>query len=356
MKLRASVHNVGLTAALRPTAGSEARGARAGALRPLVSVALEAADGIVGYGEAAPLVDYDGVSVDRVLEALTAHASVLAAAGWPADSDLRAACAEADPLPQALAAVDLALWDLAGRHAGEPVMRLLGAQAAEPVRVNATIAAVAPAAAALEAREAREAGFSCVKVKVGTPDDRQRLAAIREAVGLDMLIRVDANGAWDQLTAPERIRALSRFDIEIFEEPVHGQQAVEAVTRAVPEFAIALDESASADLGTYAHRYCDAVCLKVAASGGITGLLRDATAARAAGYEVYVASTLDGPLGIAASLHAAAVVRPDRHCGLATLDRFEPAVPAALRPARGYMRAPTGAGLGDDLLGWYGGE
>ena len=50
-----------------------------------------------------------------------------------------------------------------------------------------------------------------------------------------MLIRVDANGAWDQLTAPERIRALARFDIELFEEPVHGAGAIEAVARAVPK-------------------------------------------------------------------------------------------------------------------------
>jgi L-alanine-DL-glutamate epimerase-like enolase superfamily enzyme len=72
------------------------------------------------------------------------------------------------------------------------------------------------------------------------------------------------------------------------------------------------------------------------------------------GYEVYVASTLDGPLGIAAALHAAAVVRPDRHCGLATLGRLEPGVAAELVPVAGTMSAPSGAGLGDGLVAWYG--
>jgi L-alanine-DL-glutamate epimerase-like enolase superfamily enzyme len=346
MRARASVHDVPLTDPLRPVAGPPV-------LRPLIRFTLEAPDGVVGHSEAAPLEAYDGVSVDRVIAALATHTSILATNEWP-ETDVRAACARADPLPQAMAAVDMALWDLAGRRAGKSVSELLSASDAPSIAVNATIGAVAPRAAAEEAGMAREAGFECIKVKVGTPDDRQRLEAIREAVGPDMLIRVDANGAWDQLTAPERIRALSRFDIELFEEPVHGGAATEAVAHAVPKFALALDESASANLGIHARRLCDAVCLKISSSGGITGLLSGAERARELGYEVYVASTLDGPLGIAAALHAAALVRPDRHCGLATLGRFAPEVPKGLVPERGVMRAPSGPGLGDGLLGWYG--
>lgn len=339
----ATVHHVRLTDALRPAAGSPQ-------LRPLILFTIAAADGAVGHGEAAPLEEYDGVSVERVLRALDAYTSLLAADPLP-EEKLRQACAEADPLPQALAALDLALWDLAGRRAGRPVWELLGADRPGPVAVNATIGAVAPRAAAEEAVAARNAGFGAVKVKVGTADDRQRLQAVRDAVGPGMLIRVDANGAWDRLTAPERIRALARFDIELFEEPVHGVAAIEAVARAVPESALALDESASAILGTNARRVCDAVCLKISSAGGITGLLDEAKRARQLGYEVYIASTLDGPLGIAAALHAAAVVRPDRHCGLATLGRFDRS--DLLSAADGYMRVPAGAGLGDGLLEWY---
>ncbi len=370
--MRASwrILEVPLAAPLRPAD-------RAPVTRPLVLFRLEDDSGNAGYGEAAPLEDYDGVSLSRVLQALELYAPVLQSHGaetsvpamieLPADTDISAPrsargprmdalqdCSEADPLPQALAAVDLALWDLAGKRAGRSVAELLGVSDPAPVTVNATIGAVEPAAAAREAVEALEQSFGCIKVKVGTPDDRQRLAAIREAVGPELLIRVDANGAWDQLTAPERVRALSRFDIELFEEPVHGQERVESVAHVVPESQFALDESANWDSGTYAHRYCDAVCLKIAASGGISGLLRDAKAARAVGYELYIASTLDGPLGIAAALHAAAVVAPDHHCGLATLGRFEPPVPEPLRPHGGHMRVPAGAGLGDGLLSWYG--
>ncbi len=347
MKAWASVHAVPLTDPLRPTAASPR-------LRPLIRFTIETADGMLGRGEGAPLEAYDGVSVERVLKALTAHTSVLASYATPTDPEVRAACAEADPLPQALAALDLALWDLAGRRAGRSVSQLLGQAEPPPVAVNATIGAVEPRTAASEAREALEAGFHCIKVKVGTPDDRQRLQAIRDAVGAEMVIRVDANGAWDQLTAPERIRALVRFEIELFEEPVHGAEAMEAVTRSVPQVTLALDESASAVLRTRARGVGDAVCLKIGSSGGITGLVAEAKLARQLGYEVYVASTLDGPLGIAAALHAAAVVGPDRPCGLATLGRFGRAVPETLRPAGGQMRQPAGPGLGDGLIDWYG--
>jgi L-Ala-D/L-Glu epimerase / N-acetyl-D-glutamate racemase len=115
---------------------------------------------------------------------------------------------------------------------------------------------------------------------------------------------------------------------------------------------LALDESSVAP-GALDRRVCDAVCLKLGRCGGITGLIDAARRARRAGYEVYLASTLDGPLGIAAALHAAALVEPDRASGLATLGLFEQRVDS-LEPQRGRLRPPTGSGLGDGLIDWYG--
>jgi L-Ala-D/L-Glu epimerase len=343
MKATATVHDARLVAPLRG----------APVLRPLVVFTLEDDNGFVGHGEAAPLVEYDGVSVSRVLEALATHTSVMKPTSeWASVSDVWAACAAADPLPQALAAVDLAMWDLAGRRAGKSVAELLGVAHAEPVAVNATIAAVAPAEAAEEASRAAALGFCCLKVKVGTSDDRQRLQAVRDAVGPEMLIRVDANGAWTQLDAPERINALARFNIELFEEPVHGLAPIQAVAAAVPSAPLAVDETARDAIGLLPRRACDSVCLKITDSGGITGLIHDAQAARDLRYKIYLASTLDGPLGISAALHAAAVVKPDRHCGLATLGRFDR--PNPLTAVAGHMHVPTGPGLGADLIDWYG--
>jgi L-alanine-DL-glutamate epimerase-like enolase superfamily enzyme len=131
---------------------------------------------------------------------------------------------------------------------------------------------------------------------------------------------------------------------------VHGLAALAVVTRSLPEVVIAADETA-ADPALFGARACGSVCLKVSRSGGISGLLRDARAARSVGYDVYLASTLDGPLGLAAALHVAAVVAPTRPWGLATLDRFD--APDPLPIANGRLSAPVGPGLGHGLVDWY---
>jgi L-Ala-D/L-Glu epimerase len=322
--------------------------------RALVIVRLEDADGNLGVGEAAPLPDYHGVSVEDVLDALESCRAMLIAADRSAPPrEILAEWSRLAPQP-ALAAVDIALWDLEGRRAGAPLWRLLGAQAGEPVEVNATIAASDRATAAAQAGAARAAGFRCVKAKVGIGDDAGRLAAVRAVLGPAVAIRLDANGAWSVDEAIAALRALAPVGIELCEEPVHGLAQNRDVATTVPEVPIALDETASA-AGALDEPVCRAVCLKLAACGGVTGLLDAARRARVAGYEVYLASTLDGPIGIAAALHVAAATAPDRPCGLATLGLFADR-DSPLQPRDGRIELPGGAGLGDGLLAWYEGS
>ena len=321
--------------------------------RELLLLRLEGADGVVGFGEAAPLDHYDGVSIEQARAALEDCRGLLAESDGTGHEELLRACAAVAVLPQALAAIDLALWDLTGRRAGEPVRKLLGAPDASPIQVNATIASEDRAGAAREAAAAAQAGFGCVKVKVGLGDDAGRLAAVRAAAGREMAIRIDANGAWSVDEALATLRALEPVGIELCEEPCSGLQdnAEVCAETLVP---VAIDESAALP-GALDRRICDAVCLKIARCGGITGLLDAARRARACGYEIYLASTLDGPLGIAAGLHAAAAVGPDRPCGLATLTQFlEPG--ASPEVLLGRMALPPGPGLGDGLGVWYGTE
>jgi L-alanine-DL-glutamate epimerase-like enolase superfamily enzyme len=303
------------------------------------------AAGVTGYGEAAPLRSYDGVGIEDVRAALEDCRAVLAEGGG------RAECAQVAVLPQAVAAVDLALWDLEGRRAGVPVWQLLGAGAAGPVEVNASIAAPDRAGAATAAATARAAGYRCLKLKVGLGDDAGRVAAARAAAGADMALRLDANGAWTVEEAIAALRALEPAGIELCEEPVSGLDEIASVAAAV-DVPITLDESSRLP-GALEGRICDSVCLKISGAGGITGVVAAARRARAAGYRVYLASTYDGPLGIAAALHAAAVVRPDRPCGLATLGLFD-ARSDPLPASQGMIEVPPGPGLGDGLLSWYG--
>jgi L-alanine-DL-glutamate epimerase-like enolase superfamily enzyme len=266
-------------------------------------------------------------------------------------ADVIARCGERTILPQALAAIDLALWDLAGRRVSEPVWRLLGAADGGPIAVNRTIDATDRSGAAHEAAQARAAGFRTVKVKVGIGDDAGRLAAVRAFAGPQMAIRIDANGAWTPEQAGAALGALEPVGIELCEEPVHGIAEMAALRGGgIP---IALDESAADPLAFTAPAAAELACLKISRCGGITGLLAAAADARTAGYEVYLASTLDGPLGIAAALHAAAVLRPRRACGLATLGLFGER-PDPLPVRDGMLEAPGGPGLGAGLVDWYG--
>ncbi len=312
--------------------------------RELLELEIEGSDGIAGRGEAAPLEPYDGVATSRARAALDAYRPLLEAGDAVAGGELLDACRAADDLPQALAAVDMALWDRAGRRAGRPVAELLAQDVRGAVRVNATIGAQDRAGAAATAAAARRAGFRCVKLKVGIGDDAGRVAAVRAALGPDVDLRLDANGAWSVAEAVAAIEALAPAGLELVEEPVHGLRPLAAV-RARVAVRIAMDESA-AEPGALASGAADAVCLKLARCGGISGLLACASLVRASGAEPYIASTFDGPLGIAAALHAAAALRIQAACGLATLDLFEDVDPALGLVVRdGAIAVPQGPGL-----------
>ena len=317
--------------------------------RGLVLARIEHADGQAGFGEAAPLQGYDGVTVEDVRRALEDCREAIGRGESLSREELLAECARLAVLPQAVAAIDLALWDLEGRRMGAPVWQLLGGRPIEP-SINRAIAAPDRARAAEEAFAAARAGFKALKLKVGIGDDAGRLAAVRAAAGPEIAIRLDANGAWTVEEALAALSALVPAGIELCEEPVSGIDQI-AELSARTELPIAIDETAAAP-GALESKACTAVSLKLGGSGGITGLLERARRARAVGYQVYLSSTLDGPLGIAAAIHAATVIEPDRPSGLATLGLFadrEDPLPAH----DGRIALPAGAGLGDGLLDWY---
>jgi len=107
---------------------------------------------------------------------------------------------------------------------------------------------------------------------------------------------------------------------------------------------VAMDETA-AEPGSLTAQVADAVCLKIARCGGISGLLAQASLVRASGADVYLASTLDGPLGIAAAVHCAAALRPTSACGLGTLPLFAGEFDVLALEA-GHIAVPASPGLG----------
>jgi len=315
--------------------------------RELLLLALTDERGVRGVGEAAPHEPYDGVPFERVERALERYRPLLECAPGGADpAQLLQGCRAIDDLPAALAAVDIALWDHAGRRAGRPLAELLCERPAPTVPVNATVTAEDRAGAATQAADAARSGFDVLKVKVGVGDDAGRLAAVRSAVGPAVALRVDANGAWSVPEAIAAIGSLEAVGLELVEEPVHGLDVIRRVREAV-RARVSIDETA-AEPGALAAGAADAVCLKLSRCGGISGLLEAAGEVRGSGAEVYVTSGLDGPVAVAAAVHAAAALLasgPLAHCGLATLALFED-LEDPLPPRDGAIALPTGPGLG----------
>jgi L-Ala-D/L-Glu epimerase len=311
--------------------------------RELLMLRLRDGDGAVGWGEAAPLEPYDGVSLSTVRAAFDAYEAILSDGDGTPAADLLERCRIVADVPQALAAVDLALWDRAGNREGKPVAELIADDPSPSVRVNATIPAEDRSGAAEQAAAAARAGYTCVKVKVGVGDDAGRVAAVRAAVGPEVELRLDANGAWEVDEAVAAIEALAPAGLELVEEPVHGVDAMRQVRDRVP-VRVAMDETAG-EPGSLTAKVADAVCLKVSRCGGISRLLAQAALVRASGADVYLASTFDGPLGIAAALHCAAALKPSAACGLGTLGLF--ADELTVLPVRdGAIAVPEEPGLG----------
>ena len=328
--------------------------------REVLEVRLTWGDDDFGLGEAAPLEHRDGVAAAAVAAALEADGEVLRRLPAVAPhAETLAACAAERPLPQALAAIDLALWDRAGRRAGKPVAKLLAPDAARAVPVSADLWSRDPVFTAAEAYRAVMAGHSCVRVRVGMGDDVARVNAVREAVGPRVVIRIDAAGAWrDRAEALAALEALAAAGIELVEDPLADRDEIADLERESP-IAVAVDAGPAARLqdltppeGATALTARDSpapdfVRLTVSGCGGISGLLAGARAAAQAGARPYIASNLDGPLGLAAGVQAAAALLaelPLAPCGLATLGMF--AEHAHMLPVEnGRIDAPSEPGL-----------
>ncbi len=313
--------------------------------REMVLLRVRAAEA-EGLGEAVPMALRGGVPLDEIERELRELAA-------PQLSGTDVPRAPVEGLsPPALAAVEAALLDLEGRLAGRPVWSLLGAPVARPVPCNATLVAGEPASVASDAERWAARGFSSFKLKVGVDDDVEQVAAVREAVGDEARIRVDANGVWSPREAVQRLSAMEPQLLELAEQPVGDLEEL-ALVREQTAVPIAADESVASaadarravELGA-----CALATVKLAKVGGIAPALEVARE-----LPVYLSSALDGPVGIAAAGHAALALREDggdagvAH-GLATQGLFDGTIASSGCEVRdGHLHLPEGPGLGVEI-------
>ena len=317
--------------------------------RELWLLQLTDVDGRVGVGEA--VLDGDATEVmETLLAALIREAVDSAAAGeLPAREDLELHGTPGRALNAALEAASLDLEvspDDVDDGAG--------------VGVNATLPSLGPEAMAEAARQSVEAGFATLKLKGGAERENEvlveRVAAVRRAVGPDVALRLDVNGAWDLPTAEDRIEAVARFDLDYVEQPLPpGDDDALAELRRRVRVPIAADESvesvrAARDL--VERDAADVLVVKLARVGGPLAAREIADLAAAHGVGVVMSNLFETGVGIAAAMAVAAGLpglgpgEPPDH-GLATAGLLEHDLLAqSLIVENGRISAPRGDGSG----------
>jgi o-succinylbenzoate synthase len=316
--------------------------------REMVLLRVRDEEGREGLGEAVPLSMRVGVTLEGVVRELEELAKTS-----PSFADLIAIASanegEADgrafeglSLPT-LCAVTTAAIDLKEKRDGDDAWHA-------PVRCNATLVSGEPAAVAAEAERWAEDGFGTFKLKVGTGDDVAQVRAVREAVGEAARIRLDANGAWSLEEATEILAAVEPLGIELVEQPVETiAEAAELAKRT--QIWLAGDESiVTVEDAEEAIR---------ADSFSVTGVKLSKVGGFELGREVagrmrsYVASALDGPVGIAISRRLAEWLDSPRFAeerlahGLATQRLFAETIAATECRLEGdLLHEAQGAGLG----------
>jgi len=330
--------------------------------REMYLVRLRTDEGIEGLGEAVPLALRGGSDMRSVFRGLLKGTRRLKRADLSdfagdepmlaaVDAFIHAVAGRRLPAP-AKAAIEMAIFDLAGKASGRPLWSLLGAETATPVRCNATLVAGDPEAVAADAERWAEHGFDTFKLKLGAGDDVGQVRAVREALGADARIRIDANGVWDVETAQRTLAEVEPFEIELAEQPVAGIEELAAVA-ASTSIPISADESVESREDAERARAAGACMVsgvKLSKVGGPEPAIEIAEV-----MTCYISSGLDGPVGIAAGAQVAQTLQAGDEAvalahGLATQRLFASTIAATECELRdGAIHPPPGPGLGVEI-------
>jgi L-Ala-D/L-Glu epimerase len=277
-------------------------------------VRLTCGDGREGIGEGAPTPCITGDTLRTDMAAASELAPLLVGKD-PLDLEGRLA-----ELRQALhgnpvvrCAFDMALHDLVGRITGLPLYALLGGANREIIS-DFTLGIGTPEVMAAEAVRTVTNGFGKIKVKLGTDrrGDVERVRRIREAVGGDVALRIDANQGWDEPTARLALADMGGYGVEYCESPVAAWN-LPAMARLRGQSPIPLmaDEALrdARDAMALAHAgACDYFNIKLDKSGGIREAVRIAAVAEAAGIRCMAGCMMESRFGLTAAAHVASAL------------------------------------------------
>jgi L-alanine-DL-glutamate epimerase-like enolase superfamily enzyme len=350
-------------------------------VRAALLVELGTDDGVVGIGESAiyggPASVVETMIHDELAPRILGEDPTRPEWLWQVMTGRSHQHGDGGVLPAAVSGIDIAIWDIVSQKAGLPLYRLLGGYRDE-VRAYASAGFYAEGkdagGLADEARGYVEAGFRHIKIKVGrttdTPvnplvhmdapdfaavtfaEDLRRVGAVREAIGEDVRLMVDANNAWTKPTALEAGREFERLGVHWFEEPVptddrEGSAALAAAI-AVPIAGYETRTGLAGFRDLIVDRAVDIVQPDVIWSGGITVCRRIAALAAAASLPC-VPHVFSTAVSLAANLHFIASI-PNSY--LLEFDQNPNALRTELldQPItpdeHGIVAVPDGPGLG----------
>ncbi|MCI5647886.1 MAG: dipeptide epimerase [Fusicatenibacter sp.] len=279
-----------------------------------VIVEIHTDTGAVGYGEAPPTGVITGDTTGAIIGAIQDHiAKTIIGRDVDDFEDVIQSVQKCIVKnTSAKAAVDMALWDLYGQLYKIPVYKLMGG-ARKQIITDITISVNDPEEMARDAVDAIRRGYDCLKVKVGVDPtlDVARLAAVRNAVGNDVCIRIDANQAWQP---KEAVRILNQMqekglDIEFVEQPVkaHDFEGMKYVTERsyVPVLADESVFSPEDALKIMQMGAADLVNIKLMKCGGLYNALKIVSAAEIYGVECMIGCMLEAKISVNAAVELA---------------------------------------------------
>jgi len=252
---------------------------------PCVLVKIHTDEGLVGIGDTGNLSAwYSGATQDSVISIISEIYAPLALIGQD-PTQTEKLISHMDYLARdnshALMAVDMALWDLKGKIFNLPLYQLLGGRNVDRISIGWVNADRSPSAIGDSARRSVDAGYTTLKVKVGQAgmtlaDEVARVRAVREAVGPNIKLTIDANGGWSFEQAVASIEVLAAFDIGYVEQPLHHRDhdGLARLRRRISRIPIYADEaimSVKDMLDLHRKEAIDGVFLKLCKTGGILG-------------------------------------------------------------------------------------
>jgi muconate cycloisomerase len=273
-------------------------------------------DGRVGLGEASVTSVWSGETQAGTIALIEQVLAPLIVGADPFDTEWLGRRMDRAAFGNSFAkgAVEMALLDLQGQALGVPVYKLLGGRDSEArpgVRLKFVVGAVDPPLAAQRARRMVERGWRAIKVKVGRHDhprvDVARLSAVREAIGPDVWLSVDANGGYTVEQALWVAPRLEKLDVALFEQPTRrGDHVAMAEVRRRSGIPIMADESVFTPqdaLEVIRHQAADVLSLYPGKHGGVRATQQIGKLAEAAGVPCTIGSNLEREVATAAMAH-----------------------------------------------------